>query len=96
MVSTIMFMYQTLPENDSLVLLIHYHYGAYEVRFQAMSICDSIQFSFIQSKIPTDAERDTLFEWVDPLFQEQHVINRLQDPFRYCIVHTMLQYSKSS
>jgi hypothetical protein len=54
-----------------------------------------VQYSFTQNKIPTALERATLFEWVGPLFHEQFVLNRLQDPFRYCVIHEGLQYSKS-
>lgn len=90
-----MFVYQTLPENDSLILLVHYENEGYEVRFHAMSVRESVQYSFTQNKIPTASERATLFEWVGPLFHEQFVLNRLQDPFRYCVIHEGLQYSKS-
>ena len=88
-----MFVYQTLP--DSEILLIHYENEGYEVRFHAMSVRDSLSFSFTQNKIPTTSERALLFEWVGPLFHEQFVLNRLQDPFRDCIIHEGLQYSKS-
>jgi hypothetical protein len=88
-----MFVYQTLP--DSEILIIHYENEGYEIRFHAMSVRESVQFSFIQNKIPTASERATLFEWVGPLFHEQFVLNRLRDPFRYCINHENLQYSKS-
>ena len=87
-----MFVYQTLP--DSEILLIHYENEGYEVRFHAMSVRDSISFSFTQNKIPTASERTLLFEWVGPLFHEQGVLNLFQDPFRDCIIHEDLQYSK--
>lgn len=88
-----MFIYRTLPASE--ILLIHYDKEGYEVHFHAMSVCDSIQFSFTQNKIPSASERTTLFEWVAPLFHEQFVLNHLQDPFRYCIIHEGLHYSKS-
>lgn len=88
-----MFIYQTLPDNE--ILLIHYENEGYEVRFHAMSVRESVQFSFTQNKIPTGDERTAIFEWVRPLFHEQGVLNLFQDPFRYCIIHEGLQYSKS-
>ena len=88
-----MFIYQTLPDNE--ILLIHYENEGYEVRFHAMSVRESVQFSFTQNKIPTASERNAIFEWVRPLFHEQGVLNLFQDPFRYCIIHEGLQYSKS-
>ena len=88
-----MFIYQTLPDNE--ILLIHYENEGYEVRFHAMSVRESVQFSFTQNKIPTAAERNAIFEWVRPLFHEQGVLNLFQDPFRYCIIHEGLQYSKT-
>ena len=88
-----MFVYQTLPASE--ILLIHYENEGYEVHFHAMSVHESVQFSFMQNKIPTGDERATLFEWVGPLLHEQFVLNRLQDPFRYCIIHEGLEYSKS-
>jgi len=88
-----MFIYQTLPDNE--ILLIHYENEGYEARFHAMSVRESVQFSFTQNKIPTGDERAAILEWVDPLFHEQGVLNLFQDPFRYCIIHEGLQYSKS-
>jgi hypothetical protein len=88
-----MFIYQTLPDNE--ILLIHYENEGYEVRFHAMSVRESVQFSFTQNKIPTGDERAAILEWVGPLFHEQGVLNLFQDPFRYCIIHEGLQYSKS-
>jgi hypothetical protein len=88
-----MFVYQTLP--DSEILLIHYENEGYEVRFHAMSVREFVQFSFMQNKIPTVSERASIFEWVTPLFHEQFVMNGFRDPFRYCIIHEGLQYSKS-
>ena len=88
-----MFIYQTLPDNE--ILLIHYENEGYEARFHAMSVRESVQFSFTQNKIPTAAERNAIFEWVTPLFHEQFVLNHFQDPFRYCIIHEGLQYSKT-
>ena len=70
-----MFVYQTLP--DSEILLIHYENEGYEVRFHAMSVRDSLSFSFTQNKIPTTSERALLFEWVGPLFHEQFVLKIL-------------------
>jgi hypothetical protein len=90
-----MFVYHTLPENDSLILLIEYENEGYEVHFHAMSIGESTPFSFTQNKIPTKEERTTLFECVESLFHEQFVPNRLQDPFRYCILYGGLHYSKT-
>ena len=88
-----MFIYQTLPDNE--ILLIHYENEGYEARFHAMSVRESVQFSFTQNKIPTGDERAAILEWVGPLFHEQGVLNLFQDPFRYCIIHEGLQYSKS-
>jgi hypothetical protein len=88
-----MFVYQTLPASE--ILLIHYEKEGYEVHFHAMSVRESVQFSFMQNKIPTASERAAVFEWIAPLFHEQFVLNRLQDPFRYCIIHEGLEYSKS-
>ena len=88
-----MFIYQTLPDNE--ILLIHYENEGYEVRFHAMSVRESVHFSFTQNKIPTGDERAAILEWVGPLFHEQGVLNLFQDPFRYCIIHEGLQYSKS-
>jgi hypothetical protein len=88
-----MFIYQTLP--DSEILLIHYENEGYEARFHAMSVHESLSFSFMQNKIPSASERALIFEWVTPLFHEQFVMNGFRDPFRYCIIHEGLQYSKS-
>jgi len=88
-----MFVYQTLLESE--ILIIHYDNEDYNCRFHAMSVRESIQFSFTQNKIPTPSERAALFEWVAPFFHDQFVMNRLQDPFRYCIIHEGLKYSKS-
>jgi len=90
-----MFVYRTLPENDSLILLIEYENEGYEVHFHAMSVRESVQFSFMQNKIPTGDERTTILEWVTPLFHEQFVVNGFRDPFRYCIIHEGLHYSKT-
>ena len=88
-----MFIYQTLPDNE--ILLIHYENEGYEARFHAMSVRESVSFSFTQNKIPTALERAAIFEWVTPLFHEQFVPNGFRDPFRYCIIHEGLQYSKT-
>lgn len=88
-----MFHYQTLPKSE--ILLLHYENEEYEVHFHAMSIGTSVPFSFTQNKIPTASERTAILEWVRPLFQEHMVVNCLQDPFRYCIIHGGLQYSKT-
>ena len=88
-----MFVYQPLPNSE--ILIIHYENEGYEVHFHAMSVRESVQFSFTQNKLPSASERAALFEWVAPLFHEQFVLNRFQDPFRDCIIHEELEYSKS-
>jgi hypothetical protein len=75
-----MFLYQVQP-NQSAVLLIQVDLGEYVMTYHHMEQNNREIISFSQNRIANNDEINYLQNWIQPLFDQNHVMNLFRDSF---------------
>ena len=88
-----MFLYQIQPDQSAL-LLIQVDLGEYIMTYHHMEQNGREIISFSQNRIPNTDERSYLNNWIQPLFDQNQVMNLFQDPFWMCLNQNDLHYTQ--
>jgi len=75
-----MFLYQVQP-NQSALLLIQVDLGEYVMTYHHMEQNGREIISFSQNRIINNDEMNYLQNWIQPLFNQDHVMNLFRDSF---------------
>lgn len=75
-----MFIYQVQP-NQSALLLIQLDLGEYVMTYHHMEQNGREIISFSQNRIINNDEMNYLQNWIQPLFNQDHVMNLFRDSF---------------
>ena len=75
-----MFLYQ-VQQNQSALLLIQVDLGEYVMTYHHMEQNGREIISFSQNRIANNDERNYLHNWIQPLFNQDHVMNLFRDSF---------------
>jgi hypothetical protein len=75
-----MFIYQVQP-NQSALLLIQLDLGEYVMTYHHMEQNGRELISFSQNRIINNDEMNYLQNWIQPLFNQDHVMNLFRDSF---------------
>jgi hypothetical protein len=75
-----MFLYQVQP-NQSALLLIQLDLGEYVMTYHHMEQNGREIISFSQNRIINNDEMNYLQGWIQPLFNQDHVMNLFRDSF---------------
>ena len=75
-----MFLYQVQP-NQSALLLIQLDLGEYVMTYHHMEQNGRELISFSQNRIINNDEMNYLQNWIQPLFNQDHVMNLFRDSF---------------
>jgi len=75
-----MFLYQVQP-NQSALLLIQLDLGEYVMTYHHMEQNGREIISFSQNRIINNDEMNYLQNWIQPLFNQDHVMNLFRDSF---------------
>jgi len=75
-----MFIYQ-VQQNQSALLLIQLDLGEYVMTYHHMEQNGHELISFSQNRIINNEEMNYLQNWIQPLFNQDHVMNLFRDSF---------------
>ena len=88
---TPMFIYQ-VQQNQSALLLIQVDLGEYVMTYHHMEQNGREIISFTQNQIPNNDERAYLNHWIQPLFEQNRVMNLFRNTFWERINNNELHY----
>jgi hypothetical protein len=78
-----MFLYQEHLQGG--ILVIQLDLGEYQMTYHQMNQGNYQMVAFSQNRRPNNEELNYIYTWVQPLYEEQRVINMFRDSFRNCL-----------
>ena len=88
-----MFIYQ-VQHNQSSLLLIQLDLGEYVMTYHHMEQNGNELISFSQNRIPNNDERNYMHTWIQPLFDQNYVMNLFRNSFWERINNNDLHYTQ--
>lgn len=78
-----MFLYQEMLQGG--ILVVQLDLGEYQMTYHHMSQDNRQMVAFSQNRRPTNDELDYIYTWIQPLYEEQLVMNMFRDSLRNCL-----------
>lgn len=86
-----MFLYQTQPHQEGAILVVVFDLGDYEMTYHHMYQDEDHQLiTFTQNRLPTNDDIIYIRDWIQPRYEEFHVMNLFRMSFENMLTQNEL------